>query len=107
MRVEKVRVVHASRYRELEAGNAALREANASLVRWKGEIDSHLIAHRITFPDDYENSPKWAIAKLIEVSCTARNCSQDVEAVAARQRDMDSDERRAVNQLTREESGQP
>ena len=49
----------------LERENAALRTANAALVRWKGEIDSHLIARGVKFPPDYENSPKWAIAALL------------------------------------------
>lgn len=51
---------------EAEKDVARLRAANATLVRWKGEIDSHLIAKRVVFPPDYDDSPKWAIAKLIE-----------------------------------------
>lgn len=56
------------------------RHANETLVRWKGEIDSHLIATGVDFPADYDQSPKWAIHKLIE-------CSQRDGVYAGRMRD--------------------
>ena len=43
-----------------------LQEANATLVSWKGEIDSRRIALNLPFPDDYDNSPRYAVHTLIE-----------------------------------------
>lgn len=43
-----------------------LREANAALVLWKGEITSRRIAMGLPFPDDYDESPKYAMHSLVE-----------------------------------------
>jgi len=43
-----------------------LKAANAMLVRWKGEIDSWRIAAGLEFPDDYDNSPRYAVKSLID-----------------------------------------
>lgn len=42
-----------------------LREANAELVRWKGEITNRRIMRGLPFPDDYDESPKYALLTLI------------------------------------------
>lgn len=55
------------------AYHSKLRTANELLVRWKGEIDSRRIALGLPFPDDYDNSPKYAVATLIEAEKIAPN----------------------------------
>lgn len=51
---------------------------SASLVRWKAEIDSRRIALCLPFPDDYDNSPKYAVHTLVEAEKNVHNnlCEQ-------------------------------
>lgn len=58
---------------QLRAERDALRGANDSLVRWKGEIDQRRILLRLPFPDDYDNSPKYAINTLIDAEIDVAN----------------------------------
>lgn len=57
-------ITHALRDKRI----SELEKANALLVQWKGEIDSYRIALRLPFPDDYDNSPKYAIHTLIQAA---------------------------------------
>lgn len=51
---------------EQQAEIDSLRKRNESLVKWKGAIDGHRILRGLPFPADYDNSPKYAVASLIE-----------------------------------------
>lgn len=77
--------------RTLERELAEANAANVTLVRWKGEIDSHLIAAKVEFPEDYHVSPKWAIAKLqaIALSETQRELAEARGAAVAANRELE------------------
>lgn len=50
---------------------AELRKVNDSLARWKGEIDQRRILLNLPFPDDYDNSPRYAIETMIKAELAA------------------------------------
>ena len=55
----------------MDAEIAELRKVNDSLVRWKGEIDQRRILLNLPFPDDYDNSPRYAIETMIKAELAA------------------------------------
>ncbi len=76
---------------------AAQLEAERSradlLLRWKGEIDSRRIALGLPFPDDYQDSPKYALDSLIEAE-KQRAVTEALEPFLFDFGDFDSDEER-------------
>lgn len=58
---------------------ATYRTANEQLAKWKAEIDERRRVLNCAFPHDYDDSPKYAVATLLEAATGARHSHKITE----------------------------
>jgi hypothetical protein len=61
VRLSDIRTAVAALLAEVET----LRKARSTLIQWKGDIDQRRIALRLPFPEDYDQSSRYAVQSLL------------------------------------------